>query len=188
LIESFDAAKKIDRLIWKYRAMARIALLAADSEQYARGVELARGIENGESRAEAMLLLAEAQARDHQDEGATTAYDEAARAVAMVQQEGLRGVLAGFVIDSLIASGRFQDARKCIVLYPNQAQRLVALGAVAESQGRRGGAEIARKWIAAEVPEQFRPTLYRRVTTGVLTAIEQNRGKESPVPGGDMPQ
>ena len=61
LIESFDVAKKIDRLIWKYRAMVRIALLAADSEQYARGFELARGIENGESRAEAMLLLAEAQ-------------------------------------------------------------------------------------------------------------------------------
>ena len=63
LIESFDVAKKIDRLIWKYRAMVRIALLAADSRQFARGVELARGIENGESRAEAMLLLAESQCR-----------------------------------------------------------------------------------------------------------------------------
>jgi hypothetical protein len=181
LIESFDAAKKIDRLIWRYRAMARIALLAADSKQYSRGFELARGIENGESRGEAMLLLAEAQARDDQDDGATAAYDEAARAVATVQQEGLRGVLAGFIVDSLIASGRFQDARKCVVLYPNQAQRLVALGAVAESQGRRGGADTARKWIAAEIPEEFRATLYRRVTTGFLTAIEQNRGKESPI-------
>ena len=150
LIESFDAAKKIDRLIWRYRAMARIALLAADSEQYSRGFELARGIENGESRAEAMLLLAEAQARDDQNDGATASYDEAARAVATVQQEGLRGVLAGFVVDSLIASGRFQDARKCIVLYPYQSQRLVALGAIAESQGRRGRADVARKWIAAE--------------------------------------
>jgi hypothetical protein len=182
LIESFDAAKKIDRLIWKYRAMARIALLAADSEQYSRGFELAKGIENGESRAEAMLLLAEAQSRDNQNEGATASYYEAAKAVATVQQEGLRGVLAGFIVDSLIASGRFQDARKCIVLYPNQAQRLVALGAIAESQGRRGGADVARKWIAAEIPEEFRATLYRRVTTGYLTAIEQNRGKESPMP------
>jgi hypothetical protein len=181
LTESFNAAKKIDRLIWKYRAMARITLLAADSRQYARGFELARGIENGESRAEAMLLLAEAQARDNQDDGATASYEEAAKAVATVQQEGLRGVLAGFVVDSLIATGRFQDARKCTVLYPYQAQQLVALGAIAESQGRRGAGETARKWIAAEIPEQFRPTLYRRVTTGYLTAIEQNRGKEAPM-------
>src|SRR5262249_52282986 len=96
LTESFNAAKKIDRLIWKYRAMVRIALLAADSRQYARGFEQARGIENGESRAEAMLLLAEAQARDNQKDGATASYEEAAKAVATVQQEGLRGVLAGF--------------------------------------------------------------------------------------------
>ena len=42
LIDSFEDAKKIDRLIWKYRAMVRIALAAADSEQYERGVELSR--------------------------------------------------------------------------------------------------------------------------------------------------
>jgi hypothetical protein len=178
LIDSFGVAKKIDRLIWKYRAMVRIALLAADSEQYSRGFDLARGIQNGESRAEAMLLLAEAQTRDNQNEGATASYEEAAKAVATVQQDGLRGVLAGFVVDSLNASGRFEDARKCTVLYPNQAQRMVALGAIAESQGRRGAAESARRWIAAEVPEHLRPILYRRVTTGVLAAIEQNRSKE----------
>jgi hypothetical protein len=178
LFESFGVAKRIDRLIWKYRAMVRIALLAADSEQYARGFDLARGIQNGESRAEAMLLLAEAQTRDNQNDGATASYEEAAKAVATVQQDGLRGVLAGFVVDSLTASGRFEDARKCTVLYPNQAQRMVALGAIAESQGRRGTADSARRWIAAEVPEQFRPILYRRVTTGVLAAIEQNRSKE----------
>jgi hypothetical protein len=178
LIDSFEVAKRIDRLIWKYRAMVRIALLAADSEQYSRGFALARGIQDGESRAEAMLLLAEAQTRDDQNEGATASYEEAAKAVATVQQDGLRGVLAGFVVDSLIASGRFQDARKCIVLYPAQSQRLVALGAVAESQGRRGSGESARRWITAEVPEEFRPTLYRRVATGVLSAIEQNRSKD----------
>ena len=115
--------------------MVRIALLAADSQQYSRGFDLARGIENGESRAEAMLLLAEAQARDDQNDGATASYEEAARAVATVQQDGLRGVLAGFVVDSLIASGRFQDARKCVVLYPEPALQLVALGAVAEVAG-----------------------------------------------------
>jgi hypothetical protein len=178
LLDSFEVAKKIDRLIWKYRAMVRIALLAADSEQYSRGVELAGQIENGEARAEAMLLLAESQSRHNRNEGATTAYEQAAQAVATVQQDGLRGVLAGFVVDSLIATGRYEDARRCIVLYPEQSQQLVALGAVAEAQGRRGSGESARQWIASEIPAEFRPTLYRHVTTGVLWAIEQNRSKD----------
>ena len=125
----------------------RIALAAADSQQYSRGVELARGIDNGESRAEAMLLLAEAQCRNpsaDQNEAATASYQAAAEAIATVQQDGLRGVLAGFLIDSLISTGRFDDARACVVLFPELSQRLVALGAVAEAQGRRGAAEAAR--------------------------------------------
>jgi hypothetical protein len=180
LVSSFEDAKKIDRLIWKYRAMVRIALAAADSQQYSRGVELAHGIDNGESRAEAMLILAESQCRNTQTqiEAATATYQAAAEAMATVQQDGLRGVLAGFLIDSLISTGRFDDARACVVLFPELSQRLVALGAVAEAQGRRGAAESARRWIANDVPEQYRPTLYRRVVTGVLWAIDQNRSKE----------
>jgi hypothetical protein len=181
LVASFEDAKKIERLMWKYRAMVRTALAAADSQQFARGLELARGIDNGESRAEAMLLLAEAQCRTNNTEdtdGATAAYQAAAEAMATVQQDGLRGVLAGFLVDSLISTARFDDARACVVLFPEQSQRLVALGAVAEAQGRRGGAESARNWIANEIPEEFRSTLYRRVVTGVLWAIDQNRSKE----------
>ena len=181
LVDSFDDARKIDRLIWKYRAMVRIALLAADSQQYARGIELSRGIENAESRTEAMLLLAESKCRKNQkdlNELATVPYEQAARAAASIHQEGLRGVLAGFLVDSMISTGRFEDARASVVIYPELSQRLVALGAVAEAQGRRGAAESAREWIAARFPEQYRPTLYRRVTTGVLWAIEQNRSKE----------
>ena len=186
LIDSFDVAKKIDRLIWKYRAMVRIALLAADSRQFARGVELARGIANGESRAEAMLILAEAQCRQPADQNnvATAAYQAAAEAVASVHQDGLRGVLAGFLVDSLISTGRFDDARACVVVYPSLPEKLVALGAIAEQQGRRGGAEAARRWIASDIPEQYRPTLYRQVASGVLWTIEQNRSKEIP---GDAP-
>jgi hypothetical protein len=179
LVDSFDVATKIDRLIWKYRAMVRIALLAADSGQYARGVELSRGIDNAESRAEAMLLLAESQCRHLRNDDATPAYEAAAKAVASVQQEGLRGVLAGFLVDSLISTGRFEDARACVVLYPEESEKFVALGAIAESQGRRGSAESAKRWIATDVPAEYRPTLYRRVATGVLSAIEANRSKES---------
>jgi hypothetical protein len=179
LVDSFDVATKIDRLIWKYRAMVRIALLAADSAQYARGVELSRRIDNAESRAEAMLLLGESQCRHGQSDAATPAYEAAAQAVASVQQAGLRGVLAGFLVDSLIATGRFDDARACVVMYPEEADKFVALGAIAESAGRRGAAESARRWIATDVPAEYRPALYRRVATGVLAAIEQNRSKES---------
>jgi len=181
LVDSFNNARKIDRLIWKYRAMVRIALLAADSQQYVRGIELSRGIENAESRTEAMLLLAESMCRKNQkelNELATVPYEQAARAAASIRQEGLRGVLAGFLVDSMISTGRFEDARASVVIYPELSQRLVALGAVAEAQGRSGSAESAREWIAREIPEQYRPTLYRRVATGVLWAIDQNRSKE----------
>jgi hypothetical protein len=178
LAESAEVAKKIDRLIWRYRGMVRIALLAADSGQYARGFEVARQIENAEARAEAMLVLAEAESRHNQLDAATASYTQAARAVSMIPQDGLRGVLAGFLIDSLITTGRFDDARASIVLYPEQSQRLVALELIAQSQGQRGAAESARKWIAREVPEEFRPTLYRRVVTGELSATEQNRSAE----------
>jgi len=275
LVDSFENAKKIDRLIWKYTAMDRIVQLAASSQQYSRGVELARRIENAELRAEALLVLADSQCRRERfvsfdevppkgfafpselsgriyidterhrlvlrnflskaeldrlignpkerfdelakridedenirdedkpkvrlqvqaflpklnaplekiyrlsaadQEAATPVYGFAAEAVASIQEEGLRGVLADLLVrDRLIAAGRFDDARACIVLYPEQSQRLVALGAVAEAQGARGGAESARRWIAREVPEEYRPTLYRRVTTGVLASIEESR-------------
>jgi hypothetical protein len=191
LVDSFEDAKKIDRLIWKYRAMVRIALSAADSQQYERGIELSRGINNGESRAEAMLLLAESMCRKNQkelNERATVPYEEAARAVASVHQEGLRGVLVGFLVDSLIATGRFSDARACAELHPDPAMTLVALGAVAESQGRRGSAEAARRWIATEIPPQNRSVLYRRVTIGALSAIEQNRSKDFNLQDGAMPR
>ena len=141
LVDSFEDAKKIDRLIWKYRAMVRIALSAADSQQYERGVELSRGINNGESRAEAMLLLAESMCRKNQKElndPATVAYEEAARAVASVQQEGLRGVLAGFLVDSLIATGRFADARACADPLPGPGHDL------GRTRGRCGIARTPR--------------------------------------------
>jgi hypothetical protein len=64
------------------------------------------------------------------------------------------------------------------VLYPDESQKFVALGAIAEAQGRRGLADSARRWIASEVPESYRAGLYRRVATGVLWAIEQNRAKD----------
>ena len=129
-----------------------------------------------------MLILAESQCRPgvNQNEAATVTYQAAAEAVATVHQDGLRGVLAGFLVDSLISTGRFDDARACVVIYPELSDQLVALGAVAEQQCRRGSAEAARRWITNEIPEEYRPALYRRVVAGVLWTIEQNRSKEIP--------
>jgi len=63
LVESFDVAKQIDRLVWKFRAMVQVALQAANSQQFTRGVELALQIDNAKSRAEALLLLADPMCR-----------------------------------------------------------------------------------------------------------------------------
>jgi hypothetical protein len=181
LVDSWEVARKIDRLIWKNRAMVRIALSASDSRQYNRGVELARTIDNAESRSEALLLLAEAQCRYQEDQAATPTYQAAAEAVAAIPQAGLRGVMTGFLIDSLIASGRFDDARACTTIYPEESDRFVALGAIAEAQGRRGLADSARRWIATEVSAAYRSALLRRVATGVLWSVENERSKELPL-------
>jgi hypothetical protein len=178
LVDAWKVSETIERLIWRFRAMVQITLEIADSDQYPRAIELAKRIQNAEARAEALLVLAEAESRHHLYADSSDTYNQAAQAVACVTQEGLRGVLAGILVDSLIATGRFTDARACIGLFPEMSQRLVALGAIAESQGVRGQAAIARKWIVAEVPEQYRPPLNRRVILGSLKAMEQNPGRD----------
>jgi hypothetical protein len=110
-------------------------------------------------------------------ESATPVYEAAARAIASIGGKGLRGIAAGLLVDSLTSSGRFDDARACTVLYPEESQRFVALGAIAKSQGFRGAGDSARDWIARDAPEQYRSTLYRRVTEGELLVIEENRGR-----------
>jgi hypothetical protein len=189
LVDAWDVARQIDRLLWKNRAMVRIALSASDSAQFSRAVELSRTIENAEARSEALLLLAEAMCRpnNNQLEAATPVYQAAAEAVASIPQDGLRGVMTGFLVDSLISAGRFDDARASVVIYPEASERFVALGAIAESQGKRGLADAARQWIATEAPKAYRSALYRRVTMGVLWAIENQRSKELPIGGELLP-
>jgi len=63
LVDAFDIAKQIDRLVWKFRAEVQVALQAANSQQFKRGVELALQIDNAKSRAEALLLLADPMCR-----------------------------------------------------------------------------------------------------------------------------
>ena len=181
MVDAWQVANRIDRLIWKNRAMVRITLAAADSRQFHRGVEQARTSERrGADRGLAPDRRRACQVNDQKDL-ATATYQSAAEAAGAITQEGLRGVMVGFLVDSLIASGRFDDARACTVLYPEESERFVALGAVAESMGKRGLGVEARQWIAAEAPPGYRSALYRRVAAGVLYTVEQSRSKDMPL-------
>ncbi|WP_165226742.1 hypothetical protein [Aquisphaera insulae] len=175
LEEAAKIATSIERPIWKFAALERVAISAGESRQFALGMNIAGRITNAEARAQAFVLLAESETRANRTEEASESYSHAAEAIARVEQGGLRGVLAGYLVDSLITSGRFTDARASLVLYPTEGQRFVALGAIAESQGRRGGADRAREWIAREAPPAYRSALYRRVNDGVLASVGNER-------------
>jgi hypothetical protein len=235
----------IERPVWHDRSLVAIASAASASRQFDRGIAVARLIPQPEVRTDALVRLAEGEARyadrearaadegdreaadaerraqklaedaerevrtetkkeilDERDrliaerdrlrterpirlanarkvgESATRTYHEAAMAVASIPLDDPRAVLAGVLIDNLISVGRFEDARATVVLYPDTARRVIALGAIAESQGRRGAAESARAWINRDIPSEYRAELLRRVNTGILSAIEQNRSRD----------
>jgi hypothetical protein len=180
LVKAAGVARSIERPVWRDRALVSVAYAASASKQFARGLEIARTIPQPEVRSDALVKIAESQARlkPQPDPGATQTYREAAEAVASIPLEDPRAVLTGVLIDNLISVGRFDDARATVSLYPDNARRLIALGAIAESQGFRGAADSAVSWITREMPAEYRPSLYRRVRFGVLTAIEQNRGQD----------
>jgi hypothetical protein len=185
LVEAQQVCQEIERPIWRNSALERTAINAGESRQYNRAFSIARSIENAEARSQALILVAESQCRHSPPEEATKTYNEVAEAVARVEQDGLRGVLTGYLVDSLISTGRFEDARACLVLYPTASERFVAMGAVAESEGRRGSAERAREWIARDAPPAYHPALYRRVMKGELDKIGTSRqsiysGRELP--------
>jgi len=171
-------ANMIERPIWRNYATYSIVSNAAASSQFPRGFQIARAIAQPEARTNALIRLAEGQALNARPNDATAAYAEAARSVMLIPQDDPRETLIGVLIDSLISFGRFDDARACVPLYATDGRRLIALSAVAESQGRRGLSESARIWISRDVPPTFRAQLYRKVNDGILASIEQNRSKD----------
>ncbi|WP_406693451.1 hypothetical protein V5E97_20710 [Singulisphaera sp. Ch08] len=178
LLKSSETAKLINRPVWRDRALVAAATAAAHSKQYARGLQIAQMIPQPEVRSDALVKIAEAQARGDDPDGATATYHEAAVAVASIPLDDPRAILAGVLIDNLISVGRFEDARRLIVLYPDESRRLTALGAIAESQGFRGASESAIEWITKEIPKEHQPVLYRKLRFGMLAAIEQNRSRD----------
>ncbi|AMV38023.1 hypothetical protein [Planctomyces sp. SH-PL62] len=178
LVEGAELAQKIERPIWKNRAMERLAIAAGESGQDERATEIANRIRNAEARARALVLVAEFQARKGRNDDATRSFNLAAEAVASIEQRGLRGVLTGILVDSLVSTGRFEDARASLALYASDAERFVAMGAIAESFGVRRMRDEAREWIQTDVPAEYRSTLFRRLNNGLLRAISEDRARE----------
>ena len=105
---------------------------------------------------------------------ATEVYNLAAQAVAQISADDPRSDAANLLVSSLIATNRFRDARAAVALVPGKHRQLLALGEIAEAQGRRGLADSAYAWIDAEARPEDRATLMRKVEEGVLATVDEN--------------
>ncbi|HWE35969.1 MAG TPA: hypothetical protein VG406_05295 [Isosphaeraceae bacterium] len=175
LARAAEHGRRIDTIGWHDQALDAVAGRAAAAGDYPRGLQVARLVLRPEIRTDAFLKIAESQSRANLRDDATRSYAEAARAVASIPTTDPRITLTGVLIDSLISSGRFDDARASIVLYPDEVHRVKALGAVAKSQGQRGLVDSAHRWIDRDTPVALRSILRRRVQDGVLESLEQAR-------------
>jgi len=170
-----EQTERIERPVWHDHALDVIVARASASGRFRAGSEIARRVGRPEIRVAAYLHLAEAQTRRDLQQDATTSYADAARAVASINLDDPRMVLGGILIDSLISTGRFDDARASVTLLPSTSRRRQALAAVAESQGRRGLSDSALVWIGREPNPDDRSYFRRKVTDGMLATVEQYR-------------
>lgn len=175
---AIEHATKIERPVWRDRGLVAIATNAAISGQFARAEQSAHTIAQPEVRTDALLKIAENEILFSRPDDATRTYQAVARTISEVPTADPRETLVGVLIDSLIAFGRFDDARASTVLYSNPANPPIALAAVAESQGRRNLAKSAQEWIAKEPSPELRSILYRKLNDGLLAAFEQKRSAE----------
>ena len=175
LVFAANDADRIAKPIWRDRAMVSIAIAASESEQFDRGIEICRTIPQPEYRADAMIRLAESQARKNLKAEATATYADAASAVASIAIGDPRATQASVLIDSLISVGRFDDALACVSFYPDDVRRATALGTIAGNQGERRLSSSALAWIDRDAPPELRDTLKLRVFQGVLRSYEKSR-------------
>ncbi|RUL82954.1 tetratricopeptide repeat protein [Tautonia sociabilis] len=168
-----EHARSIDVPVWRDVALSAVASSAAVSNQFELGRQVAGSIPGLELRFDAVLSVAEGEARRGDPDRATGDFAECARILASIPIDDLRGTLNDVLIESLIAAGRFPDARRCIALYPDDVDRLEALGGIAQAMGARGLSDEARQWILREIEPQYRSGLYRRVNDGVLSTLER---------------
>ena len=177
VVEGIALASRVERPLWRDRALGMTCLYSAQSDLHERSLEAAALIKAADIRTLAMLRAAESLARLSKKDRATELYQVSAETLVSIPDSDVRLILAGVLVDSLVSVGRFDDARRCVSLFPTEVGKVRVLGAIAESQGRRGLGEKARAWIQSEVDPRFRSTLERRVIDGMLGAIDENRGQ-----------
>ena len=175
LITAAAHARLIGYPLWRDRALVAVASNAAGATHFERGLQIARTIPQPEARADALLRIAEAQARRNHQADATSSYAEVARSIASIPQQDPRSILAGVLIDSLVAVGRFDDALSSVVLLADPNTRRIAFGAIVESQAARGRPGAARSWIDRQAPYELRGYLHRRANEGILMSVDRSR-------------
>lgn len=163
---------------WRDQALISLVRNAAASDQFPRGLAIARTIPRSENLAESLIAIAEGQARSGFQDDASRTYIEAARAVASIPLDDPRSTLNGLLVDSLISVGRFEDARACTAFYPDEPGRVAALGAVAQSMGARGLADRAHAWIEKVPDPDLRAFLARRMLDGMSFKIRAEKELE----------
>ncbi len=175
LVEAESEAVRIPLAVWRDQALVRVASAAASSGQYKRGMMIARKIPQPENRADAQIRLAEMMARSNMSRAATAAYQEAVQSVVAIPLEDPRASLGAVMLDSLLAVGRFEDARSAAVLIRNPLLRTRALGAVAKSMGERGLINLVEDWLAHEPDPMLRDRLRREASEGYVDWLQRSR-------------
>ena len=178
LDELFDIALEINERVpmsvWRNETAQKIAIKGALALRFDRALRAARSIRQNAPRALTLARVAEALARFNRKDEATEIFNETAQVASAVQEASVRQVVAGDLVDRLIALGRFRDARMATYLYEDDDNRMKALGAVAENQARRGLAHQAVTWINAEIAPEQRSVLIKRVQDGTLQSLQSN--------------
>ncbi len=175
LVEAESEAVRIPLAVWRDQALVRVASSAAASGQYNRGLMIARKIPQPENRADAQIRLAEMMARANRARAATAAYQEAVQSVVAIPLEDPRASLGAVLLDSLLAVGRFQDARSAAVLIRDPLLRTRALGAVAKSMGERGLTNLVEEWVNSEPDPMLRDRLRREASEGYVDWLQRSR-------------
>jgi hypothetical protein len=178
LDELFDLAIEINNrvpmTVWRNEVAEKIATKSALALRFDRAIKAARSIRQNAPRALALSRVAEALARYERVDQATEAFIEASQSASAVKEDSVRHVVAGDIVDRLIALGRFRDARMATYLYGDDESRMKALGAIAENQARRSDPNKAVAWINAEIAPEHRSVLIKRVQDGAVQAIQSN--------------
>ncbi len=178
LILAVELTQQMTRPVWRDQALVEIVIQAAQSDQFARAYVVAMAIPEPSVRADALVRLAATLARDLRNESATVTYQAAAEAAVRITQTDKRDVILAVLIDSLVTTGRFVDARLCTPLLSNETRRVLALGAIAEAQGRNGLIDSALEWLNQQDPN-LQPELRRRLLFGIYQAISNERSRST---------